>query len=64
MLFKKNQLKNLSCKDALAQPLELRESLRIRDGIAGHERPPVQWSQPEVSPLAILDLNHFWFSNN
>jgi len=63
-LFKKNQLNNLSYKDFLAQPLELRESLRIRDGLAEHERPLVRWPQSRVSQVVIPNLSHFWVSNN
>ena len=63
-LIKKNQQNNLSYKDTLAQPLELRESLRIRDGLAEHEGSMLRWPQPGAEQLRIYDLSYFWVSNN
>ena len=63
-MFKKNQPNDISYKDALAQPLGLRESLKIRDGLAEHGGPLVRWPQSKARQLQIHDLSHLWVSNN
>ena len=58
------QRKHLSYKDILAQPLELRESLKIRDGLRESnssldsytQSRPIWWTTPHFA--------HFWISNN
>ncbi len=60
----KYQPNNPSHKDALAQPLKLKESLRIRDGLGGNGIYPVRWPQFKATRLTIPDLGYFWVSNN
>jgi len=50
--------------DTLAQPLELKESLRIRDGLGGHDVSPVRFAQFKEIPLVASDLGYLWVSNN
>jgi hypothetical protein len=56
--------KGSSDEDALAQPLKLKDSLRIRDGLESHGAYPVQWPQLRVARLTALDLGYPWVSNN
>jgi hypothetical protein len=63
-LYKRNQLNDLSYKDTLAQPLDLKESLRIRDGLAEHEVPLHRWPQCWTVRLGIYDLGQLWVCNN
>ena len=60
----KDQPKHSFCKDALAQPLKLKDSLRIRDGLGGHDVRPVGWLQFKISRLNLPDLGSLWISNN
>ena len=64
IVSKKDQANNSSDPDALAQPLELRESLKIRDGLGGHDARPVRWPQLKTSQLTLPDLGYIWVSNN
>ncbi len=63
-ITKNNQIKTPSFKDALAQPLKLKESLKIRDGLAGHDAHPVQWAHFKATRSSISGLGYFWISNN
>lgn len=63
-ISKKNQPNNPSDQDALAQPLKLRESLKIRDGLGVHNARPVRWPQFKATRLTIPDLGYFWVSKN
>jgi len=49
---------------SLAQPLKLKDSLRIRNGLESHGAYPVQWPQLRVTRLTALDLGYPWVSNN
>jgi len=52
-------------KDALAQPLKLKDSLRIRDGLGGgRDVRPVGWLQFKITRLNPPDLGSLWISNN
>jgi len=53
-----------SDKGALSQPLELRDSLRIRDGLGNHDAYPVQWPQFKATRLTASDLSYLWICNN
>jgi len=61
---KKEQPNKSSEQESLAQPLELRESLRIRDGLGVHEASPVRWPQLGSIRLTVSDLGYFGVSNN
>lgn len=61
---KKEQPNKSSEQDSLAQPLELRESLRIRDGLGVQDVTPVRWSQLGSIRLTVSDLGYFGVSNN
>jgi hypothetical protein len=63
-IFKKNLPYNSSDLDALAQPLKLKESLEIRDGLGVHDVRPVRWLQFKATRFTIPDLGYFWFSKN
>lgn len=63
-MSKKGQLNNFSYKDALAQPLKLKESLKIRDGLGGHVAHSVQWPQIEANLLTGPGFGNFWVSHN
>jgi len=63
-ISKKDQPNILSYKDSLVQPLKLKESLRIRDGMGVHDARPVRWPQFKATRLTLPDLGCFWFSNN
>ena len=60
----KDRPSDLSYKDALAQPLKLKDSLRIRDGLGSHEVRPVGWPQFKITRLIAPDLSYLWVSNN
>lgn len=60
----KDRPSDLSYKDALAQPLKLKDSLRIRDGLGSHDVRPVGWSQFKITRLIAPDLSYLWVSNN
>ena len=60
----KDRPNDSSYKDALAQPLKLRDSLRIRDGLGGHDVHPLGWPQFKVTRLNSPDLSCLWISNN
>ena len=62
-ISRKEQPNSSFHQDALAQPLELRESLRIRDGLGGHDARPSQWPQFKAIRLITPDL-YYWVSNN
>jgi hypothetical protein len=62
--FNKDRPNDSSYRDALAQPLKLRDSLRIRDGLGGHDVHPVGWSLFKVTRLTVPDLSYLWISNN
>ena len=51
-------------KDILAQPLKLKDSLRIRDGLGAHDVRPVGWFSFKVSRFIATDFNYLWISNN
>lgn len=53
-----------SDKDALAQPLELKDSLRIRDGLGDHGVRPAGWLQYKLTRLTAFDLSAPWINNN
>ena len=53
-----------SFKDALAQPLILKDSLRIRDGLGGHDVRPVGWPQFEITRFTAPGLSYPWVSDN
>ncbi len=56
---------NASFKDALAQPLELKDCLKIRDGLVNHKaHPPTGWPQFKITRLTSLGLNSHWINNN
>ncbi len=63
-ISKKDQPNILFHKDTLVEPLKLKESLRIRDGLGGHDTRPVGWPHCKTIQLTIPDLGHFWVSNN
>ena len=63
-IFKIGQPSNLSYKDSLAQPLKLKESLKIRDGLGRHDTHSIQWPQVNAKRLAVPDLGYFWASRN
>jgi len=60
----KDRPKASSDKDILAQPLKLKDSLRIRDGLGGHEVNPVEWPQFKVTRSHTLNLGYPWVSHN
>jgi hypothetical protein len=60
----RDRLNDSSDEDALAQPLKLKDSLRIRDGLESHGAYPVQWPQFRVNRFTALDLGYPWVSNN
>lgn len=61
----KDRPSDLSYKDALAQPLKLKDSLRIRDGLGSHDVRPVGWPQFKITRLIAPDyLSYLWVSNN
>jgi hypothetical protein len=53
-----------SHQDVLAQPLKLKDSLRIRDGLRGHDAHSVGCPQLRVIRITSRDLGYFWVSNN
>ena len=56
---------NASFKDALAQPLELKDCLKIRDGLVDHKaHPATGWPQFKITQLTSLGLNCPWINNN
>ena len=56
---------NASFKDALAQPLELKDCLKIRDGLVDHKaHPATGWPQFKIAQLTSLGLNCPWINNN
>ena len=64
-ISKKDQPNSSFDQGILAQPLKLKESLRIRDGLGDqHDAPLVRWRQSRGIPLTISDLGYFWVSNN
>lgn len=60
----KDQLNDSSRPDALAQPLKLRDSLRIRDGLDSPDDRPARWPDFRAVRLTSHDLDYFWVSNN
>ena len=63
-ISRKEQSNSSFNQDSLAQPLKLKESLRIRDGLSDYEAPSVRWRQFRGIPLVISDLSYFWVSDN
>ncbi len=63
-ISKNNQPNNSFDQEALAQPLKLRESLKIRDGLGVPDARPVRWSQFNATWVTISDLGYFWVSKN
>lgn len=61
---KKDQANSESDPEALAQPLGLGESLKIRDGLVGHDVRPARWPQLKTSRLTLPDWGYIWVSNN
>lgn len=61
---KKNEKNQYVSKGALAQPLRLGESLKIRDGLGELEVNPVQLYQARAVPFPVLDLGYFWVCQN
>jgi hypothetical protein len=59
---KKTQNNHSSYNDSLAQPLKLRESLMIRDGL--HNAFPARWAQFKAIRLPISVLGPLWVCNN
>lgn len=53
-----------SDKGTLSQPLKLKDSLRIRDGLDSHDAHPVQWPQFRATRLTAPDLSDLWICNN
>jgi hypothetical protein len=52
-------------KDILAQPLKLKDSLRIRDGLGGHDVRPVGWPWLKAPQFVATDFNYSpWISDN
>lgn len=60
----KGRSNDLSNKGALAKPLKLKDSIRIRDGLRGHDVSPVGRPQFKVTHLTISGLSYLWVSNN
>ena len=60
----KDRPNDSSYKDVLAQPLKLRDSLRIRDGLGDHDVYPLGWTQLKDVRLTTPDLISLWISNN
>jgi hypothetical protein len=60
----KDRPNDSSYKDSLAQPLRLKDSLRIRDGLGGHDVQPFGWPEFRVVQLTAPDLSNLWSSNN
>ena len=54
----------LSYKDTLAQPLKLKDSLRIRDGLGSDDVRPLGWPQFKVTQLTPPDLSYLFVNNN
>ena len=64
-LFNFDRTSNASFKDALAQPLELKDCLKIRDGLVDHKaHPTTGWPQFKITRLTSLGLNSLWINNN
>ncbi len=59
-ISRKDQPNTSSYKDTLVEPLKLKESIRIRDGLGGQEVRPVGWSHFKTIQLTIPDLGYFW----
>jgi hypothetical protein len=54
-----------SFKDALAQPLDLTDCLKIRDGLVNHKvLPETERPKFKVVRLSFPGLNSPWISNN
>ena len=60
----KDRPNDSSDKDVLAQPLKLKDSLRIRDGLGIHDVRPAGWPSFKVSQFIATDFNYLWISNN
>ena len=60
----KNSPNYLSYKEALAQPLKLKDSLRIRDGFGSDDVRPIGWPQFKVPRVTIPDLSYLCVNNN
>ena len=63
-LFKKKQLNSLFYREIIAQPLDLRESLRIRDGIAEQKGLQLKGPRNLANQLQTYDLRYFTVCNN
>ena len=61
---KKNYKNQYVGKGALAQPLRLGESLKIRDGLGELEVNPVQLYQARAVPFPVLDSGYYWVCQN
>jgi hypothetical protein len=59
---KKTQKNHSSYKDILAQPLKLRESLMIRDGL--HDAFPARWPQFKDIRMPISVVGPLWVCDN
>ena len=62
-ISKNDRWNSTSQQGTLAQPLELKESLKIRDGLGGHDVCPAQWPQFVADRLITPDWS-YWVSNN
>ena len=61
----KDHLKDSFYRDAVAQPLKLKDSLRIRDGLGGgRDVRPVEWLQFNFTRLIPRDLGSLWICKN
>ena len=64
LISKKDQPNNSFHQDALAQPLKLKESLRIRDGLGGYDARSVGWPQFKITRFTAPGLSYPWVSDN
>lgn len=62
-ISKKDQPNSSSHQNALTQPLKLKESLKIRDGLGGLDTRPAQWPHFKAIRLISPDLA-YWVSDN
>ena len=63
-ISKRDRPNDSSDRGALAQPLKLKDSLRLRDGLGSHHVRPLQWPQTRATRLTAFDLSNLWVSNN
>jgi hypothetical protein len=60
----KDRPNDSSYKDTLAQPLKLKDSLRIRDGLGGYDARSVGWPQFKITRFTAPGLSYPWVSDN